>query len=297
MFEKYLHLEKLGNSEVSGITEGLCFVFPKLDGTNASIFNVAGKLCAGSRNRQLSEGQDNAGFYSYVLSDPKFSAVVEAYPDWVIYGEFLVPHTVKTYKDEAWRRFYVFDVYDTSKRHYLSYYDYVDIIASFGLDYLKPLEVVDTPDISKLTEVLKSNTYSVKEGHGIGEGIVIKNYTFVNRYGRYASAKMIADDFKQANIEKSVPNVLDAYHTEQQIIDYFCTEHFVKKTYHKILTEADNTWEPKKHIPELLGRVWYDMISEEMWNILKKFKGVTLNFKMLQSKAIVKVKKTLPEVF
>lgn len=36
MFIKYQHLERLGNQETNGILDGEVYVFPKIDGTNAS---------------------------------------------------------------------------------------------------------------------------------------------------------------------------------------------------------------------------------------------------------------------
>ena len=37
-FEKYQHVERFGTSEVEGIELGRTYVFPKLDGTNASVW-------------------------------------------------------------------------------------------------------------------------------------------------------------------------------------------------------------------------------------------------------------------
>ena len=65
-FIKYMHLERLGTTEVEGIEVGLTYVFPKLDGTNGSVWMVDDNLMAGSRNRVLSAGSDNAGFYAWV---------------------------------------------------------------------------------------------------------------------------------------------------------------------------------------------------------------------------------------
>ena len=36
-FVPYCKLARLGTGEVDGITDGLCWVFPKIDGTNASV--------------------------------------------------------------------------------------------------------------------------------------------------------------------------------------------------------------------------------------------------------------------
>jgi hypothetical protein len=67
-----MHVERLGSDEVSGILHGECHVFPKIDGTNASVWvDESGELCAGSRNRQLTLEKDNAGFYKWVLEHEK----------------------------------------------------------------------------------------------------------------------------------------------------------------------------------------------------------------------------------
>ena len=38
MFKKYPHLERFGMDGVSGIELGHCYIFPKLDGTNAQVW-------------------------------------------------------------------------------------------------------------------------------------------------------------------------------------------------------------------------------------------------------------------
>ena len=38
MFVKYQHIERFGTQETEGIENGTCYVFPKIDGTNASLW-------------------------------------------------------------------------------------------------------------------------------------------------------------------------------------------------------------------------------------------------------------------
>ena len=71
MFKKYQHLERFGTTEVAQIELGECFIFPKIDGTNASVWISNGELQAGSRTRKLSLESDNAGFYEWVLKQEK----------------------------------------------------------------------------------------------------------------------------------------------------------------------------------------------------------------------------------
>ena len=60
-FKKYQHVERFGAIETNGIEYGMCYVFPKIDGTNSQLW-MDGGLHAGSRNRELSLDNDNAGF-------------------------------------------------------------------------------------------------------------------------------------------------------------------------------------------------------------------------------------------
>jgi len=43
-------------------------------------------------------------------------------------------------------------------------------------------------------------------------------------------------------------------------------------------------------IGETLGRVWHALITEEIWDILKKFKNPMLDFRVLRSLVNQKVK-------
>lgn len=48
-FHPYQHVEKLGTAEVDGILDGTVYVFPKLDGANASVWLDDGEVKCGSR--------------------------------------------------------------------------------------------------------------------------------------------------------------------------------------------------------------------------------------------------------
>ena len=48
---------------------------------------------------------------------------------------------------------------------------------------------------------------------------------------------------------------------------------------------------------EFLGRSYNTFIKEEMWNIIKKYKNPTIDFKLLNKAYIDKVKETMSEIF
>ncbi len=305
-FRKYEHVERYGNIEVEDIQKGLCYIFPKLDGTNSSIWSENHcEHCddeiikAGSRNRTLSLENDNGGFYQEMMQRDNIKCFFAKYPDHILYGEWLIPHTLKTYRDDAWREFYIFDVYDKINNKFMIYDDYKPLMDDFELIYIPPIAIIRNPSYEQLIHHLENlNTYLIKDGHGVGEGIAIKNYQYVNRYGRYAIAKIVRNEFKEQNQKEFDQNVKGgSYIVESDIITVYCTEALVEKTYAKIVTENDG-W-TSKNIGELLGRVFHDIVKENIWNIVndRRFKKHAINFTELKKFCIMKIKEIKPELF
>lgn len=302
-FIEYPDVERLGSDEVDGILVGTCYIFPKIDGTNSSVWWDDG-LQAGSRKRHLTLESDNGGFYHYILNSSiteKLTKYFGFYPYARLYGEFLIPHSLKTYRDEAWRKFYVFDVsadYDEDDaHHYFLHYDqYVSELEKYGLDYIPVMEIVSNPTEEHLRKRLFANTFLIEDGKGVGEGIVIKRYDFLNKWGRVNWAKLVRNEFKEQNLKAMGPPEVAMYPLEAKIVDMFVTQGRVDKIKAKIRTENDGNLSSRM-IPELLGRVWNDLVTEEIWNILKKFKQPTIDFRKLHKFCVPKVKELTPELF
>lgn len=285
-FLKYQHLERFGNTAVQGVEEGTCWVFPKLDGTNASVWcDAEGNIKAGSRNRELSLDNDNAGFYVWVRRNEDLFENFFCHPlckKYTIYGEWLVPHSLKTYREDAWRDFYIFDVVDRENRLSIPYPKLNSLLPEKLLDkVIPPLAVVTDGDKNVFQKILEQNTYLIQEGKGIGEGIVIKNYDYINRFGRQVWAKMVSNEFKEKHVKTMGVKVLQGKpKVEKEVVEKFLTEALVLKTRSKIELE-EGEWS-NRLIPRLLGTVWYDFINEELFDILKKYKNPTLDFKELK---------------
>lgn len=294
-FRKYQHLERIGTTAVDGIEVGTCYVFPKLDGTNAQVWMSEGKLMAGSRNRTLTQENDNAGFYNWVLSNSApYEQLFELYPGITLYGEWLVPHSLKTYRDDAWRKFYIFDVYLNGEP--LRYDIYKDILDGFPeLDYLVPLAIIKNGSRESFERCLEKNVFLIKDGSGTGEGVVLKNYDFVNNFGQTIWAKVVANHFKEQHHKEMGAPIIGVESVEEKIIEKFCTPELIDKTYHKIVT-LEEGWQTK-FIPRLLHTVFYDLIQEEAYEILKEFKFPKIDFKYLRVLVIAKVKQTKKDIF
>lgn len=287
-FDKYMHIERFGTEEVEGIESGECWVFPKIDGTNGSVWlGEDGTLRAGSRTRELTLDKDNAGFLAAMLKHDGVIRFLMTNPGYRLYGEWLVPHAIKTYEDDAWRKFYVFDVYRDADGRYMPFESYKPALNAFGIDYIPPLGVIHDGSREQF-EFFLDNSYLIKEGKGAGEGIVIKNYNYKNKYGRTTWAKIVASEFKQT---KKVKQPVDPQQIELQIVDKFVTQALIEKEYEKIRLDNDG-WKSSL-IPQLLSRVYYALINEEMWHILKDFKNPKIDFRVLNSMCTAKVKKVM----
>src|SRR5258706_6774167 len=176
-FKPYMHIEKLGTDEVEGIELGTTFVFPKVDGTNASVWlDSMGVVQCGSRNRQISLDSDNAGFRAWVDTQPNIQAYLQAHPNHRLHGEWLVPHTIKHYRQDAWRRFWIFDVsvdIGVEEEVYLSYDAYFEDLEKHGLDYILPMFRMENATYEYLFGALDRNKFLI-DSDALGEGIVIK---------------------------------------------------------------------------------------------------------------------------
>lgn len=285
-FIKYQHVERIGTTEVSGIENGKCYIFPKIDGTNSSLW-YNDDLNAGNRLRELTFDFDNANFYKTASNDDRYIKFFKKYPNLRLFGEWLVPHTIRTYEKTAWNKFYVFDVIDNGK--YLTYDEYKPLLEEYSIDYIPVIKIIENPSYEDLINLLDKNTFLIDKEGEIGEGIVIKNYNFVNRYGRMTWGKIVRAEFKHKH--KCEDTEIKSF--EEKIVDKYVTSAFVEKEFAKIEQEGWNS----KMIPRLINTIFHTLIVEETWNFLKEYKNPTIDFKKLLYLTTIKIKETLPQIF
>lgn len=317
-FERYIHLERLGNDEVQGIEFGECWVFPKLDGTNGSVWMDNGVLCTGSRNRKLPTAlsnpnlvdgvpddvrcNDNQGFAEYIGKyHGRYSKFFQAFPRIRLYGEWLVPHAFQGYRKDAWQRFYVFDASTPNEgedgEHFIPHSVYEPWLREYGLDYVVPQCKIINPDYEAFLYELKQNHFLCEDGKGPGEGIVIKNYGFYNQYKRQVWAKLVSNEYKEQHTKfHGVAEKTLGMSIEEKIVELFVTEALIDKEYAKIVGEV-GSWNSRL-IPRLFHTVFHCVITEEMWEILRKFgTKITINFGTLFALTIQRIKTVKKELF
>lgn len=302
-FIRYPHLERFGNSGVQDIEFGVTHVFPKLDGTNASVWyepsiSNQGYFKTGSRNRELSLESDNAGFHAYITYNEHAKPWLGYFnknPTHTLYGEWLVPHTIKNYREDAWRRFWIFDVYDREQGKFLPYEVYQPLMEDYGLDYIPCIKKFKNGSYDNFLHEAQNNSHFLLPEGSKGEGIVIKNYDWTNKFQQVTWAKIVLNEFKD-NFHKAMgANLQEIGSPAQVICDFACTPHLIEKEYAKIVNEVGE-W-TSRYIPRLLHTVFHSVVTEELWDGLKKINYGAVNFQELKALCIQKVKQVKPELF
>ncbi len=143
---------------------------------------------------------------------------------------------------------------------YLNYEMYQPLLEKYCIDYIPPLCIIGNPSEDKLWELTQKNTYLVKDQEGVGEGIVIKNYEYRNKYGRQTWAKLVTNEFKDKHRrEMGSPELFEKIETECKIVDRFLTEAMIQKTFDKIKTKYGGF--KSEYIGELLGTTWHELFN------------------------------------
>jgi hypothetical protein len=299
-YKKYQHIEKLGREECEGVLDSdSVYCFPKIDGTNSCLFlDDCGNLQAGSRNRQLTLEKDNAGFYADALQHSEYKEYLEEHPNHILYGEWLIIHTIKTYSDDAWRKFYVFDVFevnsDEDSSKYLSYNEYTPELDRFNIRYIPVMAVLDHPSKEDIVELAKKNHYLIPDEKNIGEGIVVKSYDYRNKYGRQIWGKFVAEEFFGAKEKLRSKNHAVKSDFEMKVAEEYVTDAVIKKEYAKIKNDF-----PDAKRGELIGRVlnavYEAFLIEDLTTVVRKNNGCTINFKYMRKQCDNRVKEVLKD--
>lgn len=290
-FKRYEKVHNIYNTdEIDGILDGQVYAFEKLDGANASVWNNNGTFYIGSRNRvvgwfndpkgiptKMSWKDEFRGLPDYVLANEELQRFLRDHPRLRPYGEWLVKHSI-IYPSKHLNKLYIFDVEDRRTGYMLPYWEYEPLFGDYDINYLKPIYINSFPDLEKLKELVGHTDY---EATPRGEGIVIKNYDFINKYSRKPYAKIVAKEFREMNA-KVFGGPIPKEAVEMKIASDHCTLERVTKILEKIKDKKNGQEATIKDMGQLLGRMYHDIITEDLWQTLKRHKNPTIDFKKLQ---------------
>lgn len=271
-FLSYPKIHRLGKEETDGLLEfGEVTVQEKIDGANTSIWLDDGVLCGGSKNRQLGDESFN-GFVEYIKAHDGINKLLSNHPSFRLYGEWLVRHTI-AYNETAYRQFYLFDIH-SEECGFFSQSEVGAIASTYGINYPQVFFTGSTTAEAIQEFVGKTNLGDK------GEGVVIKNPEFINKFGDCVYAKVVTEKFKEDNaLTFGGNNKHSDSYWEMYVVNKYCTLARVKKIMNKIQPEVNKRLD-KEHTPRVIQTCYHDLITEDMWEIATKVEA--LNFRKLK---------------
>lgn len=258
---KYSDIVRMGHRESVGVAkEGdYITVYEKLDGANASFRNIDDEVIAYSRNTQLSSENGLRGFYEWARSF--LSANLP--PNLIYYGEWLVKHKVDYGQNAA--TFYLFDIYDVNAGEYTAPAYVIAEAARLGITVAPILYAGPYVSFEHIQSFVGRSALAVSPTGG--EGVVVKNVGFRDKYGNQTYLKLVSEGFREVQPQKAPrdPNAIDP---EAVFVSQFMTEGRVDKLLRKlvdesIIPESFGLEDMGTILKELGGRVYVDLMKEE----------------------------------
>ena len=283
MFKKYPKIHRLGKEETEGILSGDVHIEEKIDGANAQIWMEDGKIAIGSRNNTLCRDVMNPvegnnyfnGFLEYVAGHEGIKKYLEDTGN-RLYGEWLVKHTIH-YTETNFHQFYLFDissVSDEDKEARFSRMLVYNVAKTYGIRTPNYHGMITNPTEEQLMEFVGKSTLGVE-----GEGIVLKNEEFIDKFGDNTYAKIVTQNFKENNgITFGGNNKHSETYHEMWVVNKFMTLARVQKIMQKLQPLEEKKLD-LEHIPRVINTAYHDMLTEEIWAIAKKVPA--LDFKRL----------------
>lgn len=235
----------------------------KLDGANASFHRDGDIVRCYSRNHQLNEENNLRGFYQWVKENIRAEDLEE---DEIYFGEWLTKH--KLDYGENLNKFYLYDVYITTTNEY-AHYSLTDAVASsLGVQVAPRLYVGEYQSFEHLQSFVGKTELGGKLGDlETGEGIVVKNYDYKDRWGNQIFVKLVTDAFREVQKQRA-PKDPSTASQEQIFINVNLTTARVEKLVHKLVDEGilDEHWgieDMGTILKNLNTRAYEDIIKEE----------------------------------
>jgi len=306
---KYCDISRLGHEENENIfdyPDDVVVITEKIGGGNGQFRLHDGEIIFGSRNNQFRVGDgsaqnkqfgENAGWILGKLFGNGVGAEKTAgdllNPDYVYYGEWCKKHTIN-YAWDTMPKFVGFDIRDIRTGVFIPYQGMKDEYDRLGLPVV-PLITrckVSELDLTRLENFISKSAYY----DGLMEGIVIKNYFRKNIYERQLFAKIVREEFKEANaaaFNNKGGWIKPLNDDTTKFIDTFYTEARIRKAMLRLTEESGHKLDMPlmHHLPKALIE---DIMKEECWTLVKEFDSI--NFDRIRKVAPKKCLQVLKDV-
>lgn len=269
--QKYKSIVRYGKSGNEISARGKIVIWEKLDGANASFMRDGDKVVCYSRTTQLFGGKESnlGGFYEWVQENIKAEDLIEGY---IYFGEWMNRHKIDY--GEHLKKFFMFDVYS----NIIDSYQDLEVIKleaeRLGLS-LAP--IFYEGDYVSEEHIQSFVGKSMLAPDGVGEGVVVKNYNYTDKFGNQLFTKIVTKAFQETNGAK-VREMKAKPDPVAQFVNDTVTEARVEKILHKLVDEGklkeDYAIEDMNEILKALGSsVYDDVMKEEADTLAKIVKG------------------------
>lgn len=293
--KKYMDITRLGHKTTIGVlNEGDHIVIQeKLDGANASFRRVGNELVAFSRNHQLTAENNLGGFYEFVRN-----LEISIGEGLIFFGEWLNPHKVKY--PEHQKKFFLYDIYDITNNRYLPFATVKVIGESLGLNIIPVFYEGEYISFEHLQSFVGKTMLGGKLGDiDTGEGIVVKNVDYTDRFGNQIFVKLVTDAFREVQKQKAPKDPKVELTQEAVFVEQTVTDARIEKFLHKfvdegILEEEFGIEDMGTILRNMNPRIQEDILKEESDMLPKDYDTKQLS-KAVARKVATTVKKILAQ--
>lgn len=275
-FKRYDKVIRLWKDEVDWILEGEVHVQEKIDWANASIWYEIpeSKIHIGSRSQDVTNGSFR-WLNEYVNNHDWIIKLLREHPEYHLFGEWLVPHTIQ-YDSKSYKKFYLFDIYNNKTEKFIPTPEVDAIAKKYRIESPKYFGMYYNPSAELLQTFMKKPALGNRS-----EGIVLKNFDFVNTFGDSPYWKLVNNEFREDNaITFGGNNKESEEYWEIYCANKYVTLSRVEKIMKKMSDRAEK-WLDESHTPMICGTVLHDIITEESWEMFNKVPSI--NFRKLKN--------------
>lgn len=280
----YPKIYSLDKEETEGLLSEPVIIQEKIDGANLSIWydQTTDSIFVGSRTQIVGTNLIKEGFrwaVEYVNAHTGIKELLQNHPTYRLYGEWLVKHTIN-YPQEYYNKFYLFDI--LTPDGWLPTQLTIDLAKHYNIHHPHTFhEWIATLDTIK--------EYAGKSvlGNITGEWVVIKRDDFINKFGDRRHGKYVIESFKEKN------NIVFGNTTSESVEIEFVVKTITQPRLMKLINKIeqnDNVKISKKQTGQILGMMWYDIFTEELWNFIKKNHTQSFDFKKAETASQARTK-------
>lgn len=281
--KKYTDIIRYGRSDTEDVLKvgDYITITEKIDGANSSFRKDEGNplgITMYSRNTILDESNTLRGFYNWCLE--KIKPIKEKLNNnYIYYGEWLCQHKC-VYKKEMYKNFYLFSIWNVEKGKYES--DKIVKLEAerLGLTTVPYFYEGKFISFEHLQQFIgKSQLTEVPD---TGEGIVVKNVNYINKYGKQCFVKLVTEKF--AEIKKQRPPKNPQKRELAIKLETVLTEARVEKILYKLIDE--NIFKKEDYYIANMGAILKITVPKILEDVMKEEKELFSSYEESEVKKL-----------